>query len=608
MVLTVASSNGTVAIQDHNSFVSLVAPSLADYKYYQPHDQLVVNTGSACIRYPRVTLGVKNGQTSTQRPIAPNELITGQSTTSNGNTTTTTYTYNVYSVLSISDYGDCGTSVPNNGLPMPVADTSNAGSTIMAVVAPTPSPLSLYNEMVNTHGNNYMRAYTYSGSTQSGFSGGMFNLAPSLVDVTYCVGSGVFRACSVTGCPADLQTLSNPAYCNNIQIPINYTEGVPAHGTVTAAIPASYYLPQLVQQNPPTWLLLTDRASRQFSASNAYDFLPLYAAKGGALTGNVACLKVDTDQAVYIDNPPDGFTEDVVFRNLKFINHSRMSFKSVLGANSTIKPDGANGPSYLQKLLNPSVAQSPFSATLTVSNQGVQLVDITIQGSDQATYCAQTSGGGAQIYGIDQSSTKNPNTGGGYGFGPVWGNFVYNYTAASTADDSLVFFSDIGGHTVNITTSSPAGSTTGTVTYPRTQIEADTAASGQISNSYVRFIFFNSSSDDISLAICSALTPTASVSSITNALGSQTCANLTSAGNTLTWPQPQALVSTILTSTGTTSTSTGTTPTAIGYCDPLVITGCPITYLTDSPTIQLPQPLPHDGTITTTLPVMPSEN
>jgi len=620
-----ATGNGgsLVLVQNHNSFASLIAPSAADASGYMDGDsvEVEVGAGSACARNPKLNLSVSQGTVAitvngTSPPAAPvlepNELLGSNSSSVTGTNahgatiTTTTFTYTAYTVRSVVDFGGC-TSLPNNGLPIQTPDLVRGGSTMAAYIAPTPSPLSQYNEMVNTGGSNYIRAYAApSASSTLGL-----NLAPSLTNSLTCTGFGAFHACAVTGCPESLSKASSATFCDNEQIPVNYTENVNGY-------PGIYYHPALtasVSQNGgtvQTWNILTDREINLSNSATAYDYMPFYVTNTGAATGNIACMKVDADQAVSIANPGNGYTEDVVLNNLVFINHSRMEFSGILGANSTIAPTAdLNTPSYQQKITNPSSAQGTFDPYAGfVPNQGVQIVNVTVQGSDLTTNCAQTSGGGAQISGVAEPKADiNPNTNAHYGKGPVWGNFIYNYKARSTADDSLANFNDIGGQTVTLTTtSSGATSSPPPITYPQTVIDGDSQADALISNSYVRFILFQSSSDDISHAICSANSTSATISTVANAFGTQICSGIagTATGtNTLSWGQASAGIS-------TTIWGTSAATSAIQGCDPLALhssdngtvtgSGCPITYIIDTPKNLTTQSQPQDGVITTTLP------
>jgi hypothetical protein len=517
LTLTLPSSNNNLPVTEPDSFASVAnANSLANAKY-KDNDLLVVQTGSYvsssgstiafCSSPPTLVLGVTSQNSAPKTPFSAN--VTYNSSTG---------IYTIYTIKAVASYGSCSAGyAPNFGMPVAVTDSGNKNhpTGMMVFVAPTPSPLSLYNGMINNDAaTNYVRAYTAGSSP---------GLAVSMVDQAgNCnqIGPHVI-SCEVTGCPTYVFELK---FCTNQQIPLNFVDSL---------VPVP---PVESTSNPLQWVVTLDRNSDGSPLNEAYKFMPLYMGQNGALT-NVACMKEDEEQAVYVENQPNGYSEDVVFQNVAFLNHSRMSFVGILGANSNaLQKIGENiyNPTASDKLLYPAV-----TGASGVPNQGVQLINVTISGTDPSI-CSQTTGGGAQISGWYQDS--------GFGPGPIWGNYVLNYSAASTADDSLALFSDIGGQTGTYSLNSTGIGITVTPTYPATVITNSSGVTPVISNSFQRFILIANVGADID----NALSVNAGLSTINGVNPSQ--AN---------WAAFQGTVST--------SVSAG-----ISGCDTLALSGCPL--------------------------------
>ena len=319
---------------------------------------------------------------------------------------------------------------------------------MMVTISPHPGPLAAYNHMINAGAAvAYVRAYTLGS-------------APA-----------VTQSLTGTAC-SHATTLS--AYCVNSQGVIMATDINPGNGW--NPVP-----PVQSSTNANQWLVTMAQSG---SATSPSTYLPLYVAAGGSTSGpftNVACMKIDSSEAIYVNE--DGSGEDVVFKNVAFLNHSRSEFRGVLGG---VAAAGTH-PTYAQKLLNPT----PFN------NLGVQLINFQL-GRSSSTNCLQGDSGGVQLHGVNNT-------------GPTWGNLLVNFSAYSTADDSLALFNDIGGQSVTYTL---ANGTSSTAHYPPTILTNDASIipagqsnSSTIANGFVRFIggYVTSADIDASITGTSAL-------------------------------------------------------------------------------------------------------
>jgi len=521
MTLDLESSNNNVQVANPHSFASIASLG-SNPSQYSDGDTLVVSTGSFvtstgttafCSTSPTIVLGVTKTLTAPNIQFSSNvATITIQ--TKNGPQPG----YAIYTIDRVIDYGGCNTGfAPNFGAPVGVIDDQVPNQVDMTVtIAPTPSPLSLYNGMINADAiTNFVKAYTPDSSPM---------LAPSIiVKAGSCVAGGpAAMICAGWGCPSYIAVAS---YCDNQQINLNIDGN------------SNPILPIEDTTNPYQWTVTLQRPTMGYSAQQGYKFLPLYMSQNGSFT-NVACMKEDEEQASYVENPVDGYTEDVVFQNIKFLNHSRMTFQGILGANSASLPTADQySPTGQEKLLYP--AQSPVYANKPMPNQGVQLMNITIMGTDPSI-CAQTSGGGAQISGWVQ--------GGGNGPSPIWGNYISNYSAISTADDSLAMFNDIGGQNATYAATINGNPTTLPTTYYPQTVVTDGGHSPVISNSFAGFIGSYNTVSDIKSAIS------------TTALATELSLNGSSSG---TWQSFQGTVSTAVSA-------------GITGCDVLAISQCPL--------------------------------
>jgi hypothetical protein len=414
MTMDVLSTYGSETTQGPNAFASVTNIGSG----YSNGDTLVANTGTFCSTAPTIVLSISNS--STQQ-----SLFAANSTTSGG-------TYITYGIANVLSYGSCtGEFAPNYGGPVSV--TGGSGSGLKLTIAPHPGPLSIYNRMINAgSATAYVRAYG-TGSTPSPTT----SLVPG------------------TTCP------TGASNCTNSQEAIMATAINPGSDWNAVA-------PVQSATNANQW---TITMSQKGSTSAPAQYLPLYIPSSGTTSGpftSVACMKIDSSESIYINDTETDNGEDVVFKNVTFLGHSRAEFRGIVGGLATIS---VPHPAYPQKLENPT----------TNYNLGVQLINFQ---NGQASYpdCLQSDSGGVQLHGVDNT-------------GPIWGNLLVNYSAYGTDDDSLASFNDVGGQSVTYVV--PSGSYAGTftanypqsiVTYDSSIILADQSSSSTISNGFVRLI------------------------------------------------------------------------------------------------------------------------
>jgi hypothetical protein len=515
-----AANTGTIDVP--NSFIAVAAVATAPTIGHV--FRVVLDTGNVG--------GCSTNTTSSIAAGPPTFILAGSSQTGTApgslpNAVQMTGSYTTFTPGTILSFGSCtGSFAPAYGGTLSTLDISQnppADIGLKVWVAPHPGPLAQFNSTVN--GDlpvMYARSYT------------MPTTGSPMPEPSYpCITGGI--------------------NCVNSQVTLGWITD--NHGG------ARYTAPVESETIGSQWTVTTwDHVN---ASQNPALVLASYAHTSGyGPYTNYVCTKDDSDAAVYINESAAG--EDIVFKNVVFLNHGRAVFRGVGGGGYYSGYN--NPPKFGDKELNPTSAYPNYNGGIGpsiggtyygFSNQGVQLLNYTIKGTN-STGCLQTPGGGVQIHGYNEQ-------------GPVWGNYINNYTALATGDDSLAIFNDIGGQTATFTVIGGALAGTYSASYPPSIIN-----NVDVENSFVRsigsYLTNFGSANNQTVPEMEANIKAALSGSSTVTLGSVTDSNQgASPSSTGSFGLPGALQ--------TVGTSNPTFVPSV--CDTYVISGCPILLTLD---------------------------